>query len=199
MTLRDRSPSLAAVAFLVFCTAGLLKAPVVRAQEPDAPSSEAPAERPKKAESPLNLLSVAVTPDSPTAETLCRLALELTNMGDRPVSALRFEVEVGGVSLPVYGNQLFMERIDAGEGEPASTEVQLYNFWASETGRPAPVNGKLPVKVTLVEARWLSVSSEEDGTEVWELGEMVPGLPASAERTLSLAGASSAPSSPAGD
>ena len=85
----------------------------------------------------------------------------------------------------MYEKQLFLQVIDAGESE----EVALFNFWTSETGRPAPADGKLDVLGRLREARWVEVSEvEEDGemVEVWTpLGD-VPGLPQTVSMTLNL-------------
>jgi len=132
----------------------------------------------------LAVTAIEVEPEQPSAETLCRLTVRVENRGDTPVTALRFEVKVGEVSLPVYRNQLFMENV-----VPAgTTEVRLYNFWVSETGRPAPKDGKLTVEVTLVEARRVSITTDEEGVETWDLLEPVAGLPAVGKITLPLTG-----------
>ncbi|HVS01469.1 MAG TPA: hypothetical protein VMT16_01755 [Thermoanaerobaculia bacterium] len=145
--------------------AGLLAAASLAAQAPAEPAAPAAA-------SPLQLVAVSVTPPAPGPDTLCQLRVTLRNDGDRQISQLAFAVAVNGHDLPVYGNQLFMDAIPPG-GE---AEVRLYNFWSTETGRPAPADGKYRVEVTLREAHWYRIEMEED-VEVWTpLGE-VPGLP----------------------
>ena len=109
----------------------------------------------------------------------------MRNSGDRAVYSFGFDVELNGRALPVYEKQLFLQVIEAGE----SAEVALYNFWTSETGRPAPEDGRLEVVVRLREARWVEVSEvEEDGetVEVWTPVGEVAGLPQAASRTLEL-------------
>ncbi len=70
-----------------------------------------------------------------------------------------------------------------GEGE-----VQLYNFWTTETSRPEmPKGGKYVVEVALREAQWMSITmEEEDGEEieVWRPLGAVENLPISATVTL---------------
>lgn len=128
---------------------------------------------------------IEVTPASPGAATLCRLRATISNRGGRAVYSFGFDVELNGQSLPVYENQLFLQVIEAGESE----QVALYNFWTSESGRPAPANGKLEVLVRLREARWVEVSEVvEDGetVEVWTPVDDVAGLPQSVSLTLEL-------------
>ena len=131
---------------------------------------------------PVTLEKVAIEPGSPGPESLVKLTVTLANGGEEPITAFGFDVEVAGQKLPVYDNQLFLAELAAGE----TLELPLYNFWTSETGRPAPADGKLPVKVTLREARWLKVG-EEEGTDVWTLEGPVEGLPVSAETVVKLA------------
>ena len=131
------------------------------------------------------LTGIEVTPASPGPDTLCRLVATVRNGGDRAVYSFGFDVELNGRALPVYEKQLFLQVIEAGE----SDEVALYNFWTSETGRPAPADGRLEVVVRLREARWVEVSEvEEDGetVEVWTPVGEVAGLPQAASRTLEL-------------
>lgn len=146
------------------------------AQEPEPPEPSAPL---------LALESVTVeTPvagQAPGPESLVRLKVAIANRGEEIASSLVFTVTVAGHELPVYRNQVFLKAVPPG----ATTELQLYNFWTGETGRPAPADGKLPVEVTLREARWMSVTDEE-GVEVWKpLGE-VEGLPVSASTVVAL-------------
>ena len=130
----------------------------------------------------IRLDSIEVSPMAPGAETLCKLTATIENTGSRAVYSFGFDVELNGHSLPVYEKQLFLQVIEAGQSE----EVALYNFWTSETGRPAPADGKLEVLVRLREARWVDVSEvQEDGetVEVWTPAGDVSGLP----QTVSLA------------
>ena len=131
-----------------------------------------PAEPPKPAASPLTLAAVTVTPPSPGADTLCQLRVDVANKGDRIASQLAFTVKVNGHELPVYRNQIFMQRLDPGK----TSTVRLYNFWTTETGRPAPADGKYRVEVTLREAKWYEIATK-DGVEEWTPRDPVPGLP----------------------
>lgn len=165
---RSRFGSPGAVAVIVWSLVGLLGVVVASAEEPE-----------------VVIERLEVDPASPGTETLCRLTATLRNGGSRAVYSFGFDVELNGQSLPVYEKQLFLQVIGAGESE----EVALYNFWTSETGRPAPANGKLEVLVRLREARWVEVSEvEEDGetVEVWTPVGDVSGLPQSVSLTLEL-------------
>ena len=107
-------------------------------------SAGAPAaEQAKPAASPLALAAIHVTPPSPGADTLCQLRVDVANKGDRIASQLAFTVKVNGQELPVYRNQLFMQRLDPGK----TSTVRLYNFWTTETSRPAPADGKYHILV----------------------------------------------------
>ncbi|MCE2560004.1 MAG: hypothetical protein J4F98_15815 [Acidobacteria bacterium] len=131
------------------------------------------------------LSGIEVSPAGPGAETLCKLTATIENTGSRAVYSFGFDVELNGHSLPVYEKQLFLQVIEAGQSE----EVALYNFWTSESGRPAPAEGKLEVLVRLREARWVEVSEvQEDGetVEVWTPVGDVPGLPQTVSLTLEL-------------
>ncbi len=141
-----------------------------------------PAAEAKPAKPLLALEGLTVEPAKPGPETLCRLRVKIVNHGEKFASAFAFTVEVAGHELPVYRNQVFVKPVPAGQ----TVELALYNFWTSETGRPAPADGKLPVKVTLREARWAE-RSEEDGVEVWKLEDPVPGLPIETSLTVPLA------------
>lgn len=136
-------------------------------------ASFAAAQTPAPAASPLAVEEIVIEPAAPTATTLCRLRLKLRNTGEQPASMLRFKVAVAGRELPVYRNQMFLQPLAAGK----ITELKLYNFWASETGRPAPADGKMTVEVTLAEARWMKVGPDAAGVETWEPLAPVPGLP----------------------
>ncbi len=131
------------------------------------------------------LESIAITPAEPGRETLCRLDARVRNNGERAVYRFGFEVELNGKPLPAYKQQIFLQVIEAG----ASDVVSLYNFWTSETGRPAPLDGRLEVLVRLREAHWVDVSEiQEDGEtiEVWTPFGEVAGLPQAVARTLKL-------------
>ncbi|HSL82407.1 MAG TPA: hypothetical protein VLF66_06490 [Thermoanaerobaculia bacterium] len=155
-----------------------------------APAASAQEEPPPgDGEAPQPLLTLAgvkvegpVAGEAPGPESLVRLTVEIANRGEEIASALVFTVTVAGQPLPVYEKQVFLKAIPPG----GATELRLYNFWTGETGRPAPADGKLPVEVTLTEARWMDVSTDEEGVEVWKpLGD-VEGLPASASTVVSL-------------
>lgn len=131
---------------------------------------------------PLIVESVRVEPARPAADTLCHLEVILHNRGDHTASQLDFRVVINGQQLPVYRNQLFMYPVAAGE----TATVQLYNFWSTETSRPMPTDGKLKVEVTLVEARWMDISVDDEGVEVWKpLGD-VDGLPSRKQVVLTM-------------
>jgi hypothetical protein len=139
-------------------------------------SASAPAAEPAKtAASPLALGTIHLTPANPGADTLCQLRIEVANKGDRIASQLAFTVKVNGQELPVYRNQLFMQRLDPGK----TSTVRLYNFWTTETSRPAPADGKYRLEVTLREAKWYEIATK-DGVEEWTPLQPVPGLPVTA-------------------
>jgi len=147
------------------------------------PADDAAAEAPKPM---VTIEAVEVTaPEGKKLgpDTLARLTVKLANRGTRTASVLAFTVQVAGHELPVYTNQVFLKPIPPGD----PVELPLYNFWTSETGRPAPADGKMKVEVTLREARWVEVSQEDD-TEVWTPKEAVEGLPVSASTTVTLSG-----------
>jgi hypothetical protein len=123
--------------------------------------------------------SIAVTPPQPGPDTLCQLRVTLRNHGAKPASELAFEVHINGTELPVYRRHLFMQRLDPG----AATELRLFNFWSSETARPAPADGRYTVEVALIAARWYDITREGED-EVWTPGEAIGGLPAKATATL---------------
>ena len=130
----------------------------------------------------LVLEGLTVEPESPAADTLCRLRVTIRNEGSEVASQLGFTVRVNDTELPVYRNQLFMYPIGPGE----TVEVPLYNFWSTETSRPAPSDGKLRIEVTLDEAQWMEIEMEEE-VEVWTPLGAVGGLPVETSRTLTMA------------
>ena len=139
----------------------------------------------KKPAPGLTLEAVKVDPASPGPDKLCKLSVTIRNAGAKTASALGFRVKVDGRELAVYGNELFFRPVPAGS-PTAVTEVKLHNFWSSETGRPFPTGGRMTVEVTLVEARWMDVKTE-NGAEVWTPAGAVEGLPVSKSVTLTLA------------
>ncbi len=138
----------------------------------------------EEAEAPPPTVSVQrvwIEPADPGPDTLCQLFVELENHGEQEASLFAFEVEVGGHPLPVYAKELFGFPVGPGKKET----LRLFNFWTSETGRPAPADGKLPIVVRLVEASWIEIEVEAD-EETWTpLGE-VAGLPSGAEIVVAL-------------
>lgn len=127
----------------------------------------------------VTLEKVTVTPEQPGADTLCQLHVTLRNAGDKPASELAFTVKVNGQELPVYRQHLFMMRLDPGK----STDLRLFNFWSSETSRPAPADGRYVVEVSLDASRWYTIV-QEGNEEVWTPGDAVAGLPARASATV---------------
>lgn len=123
------------------------------------------------AASSVTVETVIVEPQSPGPDTLCKLRVQLKNASERPVSSLVFRVKINGQELGLYGKQVFMHRL-----EPHSTlELPLYNFWSTESGRPAPKDGYIAVEVALAEARY-----GDGGPQA----EPVGGLPSSASARL---------------
>jgi hypothetical protein len=143
--------------------------------------SVAGAAEPAAKPAPLTVEAIEVKPPNPGPDTLCQLRVRVKNAGPRQASALAFEVRIDGQELAVYRKQLYLQTIAPG----ATGEVRLFNFWTSETGRPAPADGKLKVEVALKEARWVEVK-QEGGAEVWRPAGPVEGLPSSAALTVAL-------------
>jgi hypothetical protein len=130
---------------------------------------------------PIAIEVVTVEPATPGPDTLCKLTVKLANSGDRTASQLDFKVTINGQELPVYGNQLFMFPVPAGE----TVDIPLYNFWSTETSRPAPTDGKLNIEVTLAAAQWMEIKVEAE-VEVWQPLGPVEGLPVSETLALSM-------------
>ena len=124
---------------------------------------------------------VTVEPAAPGPDTLCRLTVKLKNGGSQIASLFAFAVEINGHPLPVYVEELFAFPVDAG----SAADLRLYNFWSTETGRPAPADGKLTVAVRLEEAQWMEITTE-DKVEVWTPTGAVEGLPSAASVTLKM-------------
>ena len=136
----------------------------------------------KPAPPALTLQAVQVEPAAPGPDTLCHLTITVKNGGDRPASALEVAVKVGGKELPAYRGRVFLMPVEPG----ATRQVRLFNFWSTESGRPAPADGKLSVEVTLAKASWMQRETK-DGATVWTPAGPVPGLPSSKAVTLALA------------
>jgi len=136
------------------------------------PSPAAEAAKPAPPPAPLAIVAATVIPPDAGPDTLCQLRVEIANRGDRIASQLAFAVKVDGHELPVYRNQLFMQRLDPGK----TSTVHLYNFWTTETGRPVPADGRYRVEVTLREAQWYEIVTR-GGIEEWSPLATVPGLP----------------------
>ena len=152
---------------------------------PAAAQDEAPAAAETKAP-PVTVTKIALDPAAPAVDQLVKLTVTLESSGEEILTAFGFDVTVNGVALPVYDKQLFVEPLAPG----ATLQLPLYNFWTTETSRPAPKDGELTVSVVLREARPMTRSTEEDGTEVWDLGEPLDALPAPAvEHTVPLGAA----------
>ena len=60
-------------------------------------------------------------------------------------------MKVNGKPLTAYDKRLYLIAVEPG----ATRELHLFNFWSTETGRPAPADGKLNVEVTLARASWV--------------------------------------------
>jgi hypothetical protein len=142
-------------------------------------AAAARAEAPKPT---LTLEAVKVEPASPRPDALCHLTVTVRNAGSQVASSLEFVVKVNGQELPAYKKRLYLTPVEPG----ATREIRLFNFWSTETGRPAPANGKLGVEVALAHASWVRKASR-DGAEVWTPAGEVPGLPASRNVTLTMA------------
>ncbi len=125
--------------------------------------------------------AITVDPAAPGPDTLCQLTVKLKNSGSKIASLFAFRVEINGHQLPVYDRELFAFPVDPG----ASADLRLFNFWTTETGRPAPGDSKLTVAVALEEARWVEITSE-DKVEVWTPAGAVEGLPAAASVSLKM-------------
>ncbi len=129
----------------------------------------------------LSVEEVTVTPSAPGIDTLCKLSVKLRNGGEQTASLLAFKVAINGQELPVYDTELFALALDPG----AVTDVPLFNFWTTETGRPAPADGNLTVDVRLTEAQWVKIEMEDE-VEVWTPLGPVEGLPAAKSVTLKM-------------
>lgn len=143
--------------------------------------SSAPAQESAASAPLVTLEAISVEPETPSADTLCKLKVTVQNKGTEVASQLDFKVKINDQDLPVYRNQLFMYPVRPEE----SAEIQLYNFWSTETSRPMPADGKLTVEVTLAAAQWTKISMEDD-VEVWQPLGPIDGLPSTKSVTLTM-------------
>jgi hypothetical protein len=110
--------------------------------------------------SPLTIVAVNVEPPNPGPDTLCKLQVRIRNGGKAPASDLSFRVTVNNQRLASYVNHTFRVALAPGR----DTEVPLYNFWSSETGRAYPPDGRLVVEVRLIGGRWVAESGSKTST-----------------------------------
>ena len=107
-------------------------------------------------------------------ETLCKLRVKLRNGGTQKVSSFLFGVRINGQSVKTYDQTVYTQAID-----PSATgEIELFNFYSSESSGPKPKDGNLTVEVTLKEARWVEIKKDGQASVWTPLGE-VKGLPSS--------------------
>lgn len=138
------------------------------------------------------LEAVRIEPRVVGPETLCHLWVTLHNRGEATASLLGFEVVVGGEPLPQYATDLFVTALAPGERQ----EVELFNFWSSETGRPLPDGDALDVTVRLLEATWYAIEEPIPGEptpgdhgplETWQPLGAVDALPSEARTAVAIA------------
>ena len=139
----------------------------------------------QESEPPLVLEAVVIEPTKPAVDTLCKLKVTLRNSGAKSAYAFGFDVLLNGKPLEIYDTQLFLLSAPPGK----ATEIPLFNFWTTETGRPAPADGKLAIEVRLREAKWVEIETVREGdeeVEVWTPAGEVPGLPVSSTLAVKL-------------
>jgi hypothetical protein len=131
------------------------------------------------------LEALEIDPPKPARESLCKPRIRVRNNGGKAVTGFLFGVRLDGQEVSIYKNHVFLQTVAGGE----VSDVELYNFWATEAGRPTPrKNGQLRMEVTLKEARWVEVKRDGDRTEYKPLGS-VEGLPTSISRVILLGAA----------
>jgi CARDB len=163
------------LAIFILFAAG--RATALAQRPPEIKSGKSSAER----GAPVLLLeSLAVDPAKPGPKTLCELRARIRNKGGQAATSFLFEVRINGQEQTVYKNHAYMQPIAAG----AVGEVQLFNFWTTESGRPPP-NGQLRIEVALKEARWVEVTRHGNATDE-KLQGNVEGLPVSAGWAITL-------------
>ena len=95
-------------------------------------------------------------PTNPGPDTLCKLHVRIRNLAKEPASDLSFRVTVNGQRLASYVNYVYRTTLEPGK----DTDLNLFNFWSSEAGRPYPSDGRLVVEVRVIGARWLDSQSK---------------------------------------
>lgn len=130
----------------------------------------------------LMLEKIAVEPARPGLDTLCKLTVTIRNHRAKTASQLGLKVSINGVALSVYGSQLFLSPI----APEATLDLPLYNFWTTESGRPAPANGRLEIEIVLTEAQWIEITTDDEGVEVWTPLGAVERLPPPLRLTVPL-------------
>jgi len=145
-----------------------------------------PAQESEESSPLLEVEAILVEPSDPGPDTLCTLRVKIRNNGTETASQFGFTVTLNGQDLSVYGNQLFMYPVEAGE----SLEFPLYNFWTTETSRPTPPpDGKLRLEVAIKESQWMKIEMEDE-VEVWTPLGAVDGLPVANALTLTMSSGS---------
>ncbi len=129
----------------------------------------------------LVLEALDINPANPGPKTLCKLRVRIRNKGGQAATSFLFRVHINGQSLPIYKNYMYLQTIAPG----TDGEIQLFNFWTTESARPIPKDGRLEVEVFLQEARWVDVKKEGNVTQ-YRLQGNVPNLPISLSVTKPL-------------
>jgi hypothetical protein len=106
--------------------------------------------------SPAGRKAPGTEPPPASPDALYQLRVRIRNNGSESASDLTFQVTVNGQRLAPYVNHTFRSDLSPGK----ETDVPLYNFWSSESGRPFPADGRLVVEVRLTGARWMSAGDK---------------------------------------
>src|SRR5438105_6714707 len=112
---------------LLLCQLGVLALGSVHAAQRDMDRPPPFSDR-----SVLKIVAVDVRPPNPGPDTLCKLQVRIRNSGKEPASDLSFRITVNGQRLASYVNHNFRTTLEPGK----DTDLPLFNFWSSETGRP---------------------------------------------------------------
>jgi hypothetical protein len=124
---------------------------------------------------PLRIVTIDVQPTNPGPETLCRLRVTLRNSGSGTVADVKFEVKVNGHRLVTYLNHAWYVALASGK----DLDLQLFNFWSSESGRVFPKDGRLTVEVRIAEAHW-------EAARPGSVGDAILPLPPATTKVLGL-------------
>jgi CARDB len=127
----------------------------------------------------LTLDTVRLTPSSPAEGALCQLAIAITNHGAQAVSRFRLEVKINGRAVDAYALTRYLQTIEPGQ----TRELRLFNVRAERGG-----NGSLRVDVAILGADYVMAATDSDGVRTWRSEKPVPGLPASAQKSVALGG-----------